>query len=227
MARTPSSSPARRRPGAETPPALIDLVPSGGLSLTSSTKKLSSLSADALVLGVEKTPDGPVVALPLEAKGLPADLQLQAEALRVSGAADEVRTLPAPSGSAWPVIVLSGLGDGRETDSRAESLRRAAGAAARALTGREHAVFALPAQDVAEAAAVAEGAALGAFTFTAQKHATRKPSDSPLRRATIAAAGLPADELAPALTRAENLGRAVALSRTLTDLSPDLSLIHI
>ena len=46
------------------------------------------------MLGVEKTPDGPVVALPLEAKGLPADLQLQAEALRVSGAADEVRTLP-------------------------------------------------------------------------------------------------------------------------------------
>ena len=226
MARTPSSSPARRRPGAETPPALIDLVPPGGLSLTSSTKKLSSLSADALVLGVEKTPDGPVVALPLEAKGLPADLQLQAEALRVSGAADEVRTLPAPSGSAWPVIVLSGLGDGRETDSRAESLRRAAGAAARALTGREHAVFALPAQDVAEAAAVAEGAALGAFTFTAQKHATRKPSDSPLRRATIAAAGLPADELAPALTRAENLGRAVALSRTLTDLSPDTVYPH-
>ncbi|MEW1978710.1 leucyl aminopeptidase [Kocuria palustris] len=226
MARTPSSSPASRRPGAETPPALIDLVPSGGLSLTSSTKKLSSLSADALVLGVEKTPDGPVVALPLEAKGLPADLQLQAEALRVSGAADEVRTLPAPSGSAWPVIVLSGLGDGRETDSRAESLRRAAGAAARALTGREHAVFALPAQDVAEVAAVAEGAALGAFTFTAQKHATRKPSDSPLRRATIAAAGLPADELAPALTRAENLGRAVALSRTLTDLSPDTVYPH-
>lgn len=226
MARTPSSSPARRRPGAEAPPALIDLVPPGGLSLTSSTKKLSSLSADALVLGVEKTPDGPVVALPLEAKGLPADLQLQAEALRVSGAADEVRTLPAPSGSAWPVIVLSGLGDGRETDSRAESLRRAAGAAARALTGREHAVFALPAQDVAEAAAVAEGAALGAFTFTAQKHATRKPSDSPLRRATIAAAGVPADELAPALTRAENLGRAVALSRTLTDLSPDTVYPH-
>lgn len=226
MARTPSSSPTRRRPGAETLPALIDLVPSGGLSLTSSTKKLSSLSADALVLGVEKTPDGPVVALPLEAKGLPADLQLQAEALRVSGAADEVRTLPAPSGSAWPVIVLSGLGDGRETDSRAESLRRAAGAAARALIGREHAVFALPAQDVAEAAAVAEGAALGAFTFTAQKHATRKPSDSPLRRATIAAAGLPADELAPALTRAENLGRAVALSRTLTDLSPDTVYPH-
>ncbi|GLU86856.1 putative cytosol aminopeptidase [Kocuria sp. NBRC 114282] len=226
MARTPSSSPARRRPGAETPPALIDLVPPGGLSLTSSTKKLSSLSADALVLGVEKTPDGPVVALPLEAKGLPADLQLQAEALRVSGAADEVRTLPAPSGSAWPVIVLSGLGDGRETDSRAESLRRAPGAAARALTGREHAVFALPAQDVAEAAAVAEGAALGAFTFTAQKHATRKPSDSPLRRATIAAAGLPTDELAPALTRAENLGRAVALSRTLTDLSPDTVYPH-
>lgn len=226
MARTPSSSPASRRPGAETPPALIDLVPSGGLSLTSSTKKLSSLSADALVLGVEKTPDGPVVALPLEAKGLPADLQLQAEALRVSGAADEVRTLPAPSGSAWPVIVLSGLGDGRETDSRAESLRRAAGAAARALIGRELAVFALPAQDVAEAAAVAEGAALGAFTFTAQKHATRNPSDSPLRRATIAAAGVPADELAPALTRAENLGRAVALSRTLTDLSPDTVYPH-
>ena len=78
MARTPSSSPARRRAGEQTPPALIDLVPSGGLSLSSSTKKLSSLSADALVLGVEKTADGPVVALPLETKGLPADLQLQA-----------------------------------------------------------------------------------------------------------------------------------------------------
>ncbi|WP_144792723.1 leucyl aminopeptidase [Kocuria palustris] len=214
-------SPGRRRTGADTPARLIDLVPSAGLRLEASSKKVSSISADALVLGVEKTADGPVVALPLESKGLPADLQLQAEALRITGAADEVRTLAAPSGAAWPVIVLTGLGDGRETDSREESLRRAAGAAARSLADRDHAVLALPAQTPQEAAAAAEGAALGAFVFAAQKHTTRQSAGTPLQRATLAVSGIPSGKLEPALTRAETLGRAVALSRTLTDLSPD------
>lgn len=224
MARTASSLPrssARAGREVQSRPPLIDLVPAGGLELVGSSAKPSSIAAEAIVLGVEKTPDGPVIALPLDAEGLPRDLQEQAELLGVRGSADEVRTLPAPAKSAWDLIVLSGLGDGRETDSREESLRRAAGAAARSLSRRDHALLALPAETAEEAAAVAEGAALGAFAFTAQKHVTRAAVGAPLRRATVLAPDVPRVELDAALTRAGILGRAVALSRTLTDLSPD------
>jgi leucyl aminopeptidase len=66
------------------------------------------------------------------------------------------------------VVLAVGLGEapGKNESYDAETLRRAAGSAARALTGTEKAAFALPVAGAAAVAAVSEGALLGAYAFT-------------------------------------------------------------
>ncbi len=62
------------------------------------------------------------------------------------------------------IILFTGLGE-KSKSYKHETLRRAAGAAARALVGEEAATFALPHSNTLELSAIAEGAALGAYTF--------------------------------------------------------------
>ncbi len=78
-----------------------------------------------------------------------------------------------------------GLG-GAPADGEAfgtETLRRAAGTAARALFGTKKAAFALPVAEAEAVSAVAEGALLGAYAFTAYqevgKDAKRPLAESP------------------------------------------------
>lgn len=142
-------------------------------ALTLSTAAASGLRADAIVVGVAKGPKGPVVAPGAEAvdKAYDGGLAGILETLGASGAEGEVTKLPAPSGFKAPVVVAVGLGAVPEKDDTydAEALRRAAGAAARALAGAKKAAFALPISDPADAGAVAEGARLGAYAFDAYK----------------------------------------------------------
>ncbi|MFJ7899011.1 leucyl aminopeptidase [Streptomyces sp. NPDC096198] len=142
-------------------------------ALTLSTAAAAGLRADAIVVGVAKGAEGPVVAPGAEAVDQAYDGRLAAvlETLGASGAEGEVTKLPAPSGFKAPVVVAVGLGAAPEKDEDydAESLRRAAGSAARALAGAKKAVFALPLADAADAGAVAEGALLGAYSFDAYK----------------------------------------------------------
>ncbi|NHU84380.1 leucyl aminopeptidase [Kocuria sp. JC486] len=224
-------APNLRRRGSRTPDAaagtgqgLIDLLPSVEVELATTDKKLAKVTADAVVLAVQKTPAGPVVLLPADAKGLPLDLEEQAKAVGATGAADEVKKLAAPKGSPWPSIVLTGLGTGDESPSHVEALRRSAGSATRALGKTDHAVFAFPVESVEEAAAVAEGIALGAYGFRAQKAKTAHSVGAPLTRATVLTSGIEAQEqeLTAAVNRAEVLGRAVSRARTLVTLSPDV-----
>ncbi|MGK5641732.1 leucyl aminopeptidase [Streptomyces sp. URMC 126] len=140
-------------------------------ALTLSTSGAATLRADALVVGVAKGPKGPVLAPGAEAVDQAFDGKLAAvlETLGASGEEGEVTKLPAPAGVKAAVVVAAGLGgvpakgDGYE----GEALRRAAGAAARALTGTKKAAFALPVTDADDVAAIGEGALLGAYTFTA------------------------------------------------------------
>ncbi|MEV6184551.1 M17 family peptidase N-terminal domain-containing protein, partial [Streptomyces sp. NPDC052015] len=131
-------------------------------ALTLSTAAASGLRADAIVVGVAKSPKGDkglVVAPGAEAvdKGYDGKLAAVLETLGASGAEGEVTKLPAPSGFKAPVVVAVGLGaapeDGQDkgTAFDAEALRRAAGAAARALAGAKKAAFALPVADAADA----------------------------------------------------------------------------
>ncbi|MFG2289010.1 leucyl aminopeptidase [Streptomyces sp. NPDC048595] len=142
-------------------------------ALTLSTSSAATVRADAVVVGVTKGAKGVVVAPGAEAVEAAFGGKLAAvlETLGASGAEGEVTKLPAADGLKAPVVLAVGLGDapakGEAFDN--EALRRAAGSAARALSGSKKAGFALPVEDAEAAAAVGEGALLGAYTFTAYR----------------------------------------------------------
>ncbi|PSK43529.1 MULTISPECIES: leucyl aminopeptidase [Streptomyces] len=147
-------------------------------ALTLSTSAAPGLRADAIVIGVAKGAGGPSVAPGAEAVDKAYDGRLAAvlETLGASGAEGEVTKLPAPSGFKAPVVVAVGLGAEPEKDAGfdPEALRRAAGAAARALAGAKKAAFALPLAEAADAGVVAEGLLLGAYSFDAYKASAKE-----------------------------------------------------
>ncbi|MET9731561.1 leucyl aminopeptidase [Streptomyces sp. NPDC006458] len=147
-------------------------------ALTLSTSAAPTLRADAIVIGVAKGAKGPVVAPGAEAVDQAYDGKLAGvlETLGASGAEGEVTKLPAPAGFKTPLLVAVGLGSAPEKDAEygSEALRRAAGAAARALTGIKKAGFALPLADAGDAGVIAEGALMGAYSFDAYKDQGRQ-----------------------------------------------------
>ncbi len=144
-------------------------------ALTLSTSSAATLRADAVVVGVAKGAEGPVVAGDDSVdKAFGGELAATLETLGAGGAEGEITKVPAPGGGLKaPLVVAVGLGKAPEKDAsyEPEVLRRAAGAAARALAGKKTAGFALPLEDVDAVAAVAEGALLGAYAFTAYRSA--------------------------------------------------------
>ncbi|MGW0085876.1 leucyl aminopeptidase [Streptomyces sp. NPDC003393] len=142
-------------------------------ALTLSTAGAPGLRADAIVVGVAKGTKGPVVAPGAEAvdKAFDGKLADVLETLGASGAEGEVTKVPAPSGFKAPLVLAVGLGaePGKDAGYEGETLRRAAGVAARTLAGSKKAGFLLPLTDAADAGAVAEGALLGAYSFDTYK----------------------------------------------------------
>ncbi|MFF3754012.1 leucyl aminopeptidase [Streptomyces sp. NPDC002018] len=140
-------------------------------ALTLSTAGAATLRADAIVVGVAKGAKGPVVAPGAEAvdKAFDGKLGSVLETLGASGSEGEVTKLPAPSGLKAPLVLAVGLGPvpAKGAAYGSEPLRRAAGSAARALSGRKKAAFALPVESAEGVEAVAEGALLGAYAFVA------------------------------------------------------------
>lgn len=103
---------------------------------------------DALVTGVIRGPSGPVLASGSDEADRACGHRL-AQMLAVLGAcgdAEEVTLVPAEPSSPVPLIAAVGLGRPAEPDGRVEpeALRRAAGAAVRALAGRERIGLTLP-----------------------------------------------------------------------------------
>ncbi|WP_449353450.1 leucyl aminopeptidase [Streptomyces shaanxiensis] len=207
-------------------------------ALTLSTSAAPGLRADAIVIGVAKgTASGSgdlVVAPGAESVDKAYDGKLAGvlETLGASGAEGEVTKLPSPSGLKAPLVVAVGLGAEPEKDSSfaAEALRKAAGVAARTLTGSKKAVFALPLGDAADLGAVAEGVLLGAYSFDAYKESGKDPraknGKAPLAEAALLG-GKPRDAaykaaLARAVAVSEELNRARDLiNMPPNDLNPE------
>ncbi|MER6169010.1 leucyl aminopeptidase [Streptomyces violaceorubidus] len=205
-------------------------------ALTLSTAAAPGLRADAIVIGVAKGADGPLVAPGAEAVDKAYDGRLAAvlETLGASGSEGEVTKLPAPSGFKAPVVVAVGLGAEPEKDAGfdPEALRRAAGAAARALAGAKKAAFALPLAEAADAGVVAEGVLLGAYSFDAYKESAKDGKGAkgngkaPLAEAALLG-GKPRDKAYKAAVEraaavAEELNRARDLVNTPpNDLNPE------
>ncbi|MDW4910401.1 leucyl aminopeptidase [Streptomyces sp. ADMS] len=204
-------------------------------ALTLSTAAAPGLRADAIVVGVAKGGKGPVVAPGAEAVDQAYDGKLAdvLGTLGASGAEGEVTKLPAPAGFKAPVVVAVGLGALPEKDAAfgAESLRRAAGVAARTLAGAKKAAFALPIEDAADAGAIGEGALLGAYSFDAYKEIGRNGKDAKSGKAPLAEVALlggkPRDAaykaaVARATAVSEELNRARDLINTPpNDLNPE------
>ncbi|MFE1560275.1 leucyl aminopeptidase [Streptomyces sp. NPDC058734] len=199
-------------------------------ALTLSTAGAATLRADALVVGVAKGPKGLVVAAGAEAVDKAFDGKLAAvlDSLGATGAEGETTKLPAPAGLKAPVVLAVGLGTAPEQDESfdEEALRRAAGAAARALHGSKKAAFALPLDDASAVTAVAEGALLGAYAFTAYQGGEKKASKNggpkqPLAEVALLGAKPRDKEHKAAAERAVVVATEVNVARDLINTPPN------
>ncbi|WP_189107978.1 leucyl aminopeptidase [Streptomyces camponoticapitis] len=204
-------------------------------ALTLSTAGAATLRADAIVVGVAKGAKGPAVAPGAEAvdKAYDGKLASVLESLGATGAEGEATKLPAPSGLKVPIVIAVGLGTAPEKDEAygAETLRRAAGVAARTLSGAKKAAFALPVEAAEDLAAVAEGALLGAYAFTTYR-GTEKTAKSgadkgdggvkqPLGEVTLLG-GKPRDKAhKAAVERAISLTEEINRARDLVNTPPN------
>lgn len=136
--------------------------------------------------------------------------------LGATGSIDEIIKVPY---SEPRLIVFTGFG-ATATNYSHETLRRAAGAATRALLGTVHADFALPITDITEFSAVAEGVTLGAYQFIEFRGSTKSTQKAPLRSATIISSLPPSSTTKAALKRAEILGEYVGMTRDLINTPP-------
>ncbi|MFB0632182.1 leucyl aminopeptidase [Streptomyces sp. AB3(2024)] len=199
-------------------------------ALTLSTAGAATLRADALVVGVAKGPKGLVVAAGAEAVDKAFDGKLAAvlDALGASGGEGETTKLPAPAGLKVPVVLAVGLGTAPEQDESfdEETLRRAAGSAARALHGAKKAAFALPLDDASAVTAVAEGALLGAYAFTAYQGGEKKGAKGsgpkqPLAEVALLGAKPRDKEHKAAAERATVVATEVNIARDLINTPPN------
>ncbi len=173
-------------------------------------------AADVLVVAVASSGPGGVVVL---GDNVPPAIRaaLTAPGLGISGEIDAVHRIPSSGAATAPVVATVGVGPfGAALD--AETLRRAAGAAARQLTGVGSLALAFPAKDADLVAAVAEGAVIGAYVFDRYREI---PAHA--RPATAIQIVTPAAKSAAAraaVRRAEVLAAAVHGVRDLVNTSP-------
>jgi leucyl aminopeptidase len=140
-------------------------------TLRTSQESPRDAKADAIIVGVAQGPDGPVPAPGAEEvdAALGGNLAETLAALGATGKAEEVTKIASAGKLTAPLIAAVGVGPPADGSAPfdGEALRRAAGAAVRALTNGKplRVALALPARDGAEAEAVALGALLGGYTF--------------------------------------------------------------
>ncbi|MGH3790669.1 MAG: leucyl aminopeptidase [Pseudonocardiaceae bacterium] len=134
--------------------------------------------------------------------------------LGARGKADEVIKVPTRGTITAPLLVATGLGkvDGRPT---AEQVRRAAGAAARALSGTTRAVTTLSRIDLA---AAAEGTALGSYAFTAYQ---TQNENEPLKEMDLSVSSASDAGARQDLARAIAIAESVTAARDLVNTPPN------
>lgn len=195
------------------------MINASELKLTAVSPDVRRVAAQAVVVAVAQSTEGPrLLGSPLPKAEADA-LQESLVSLGISGAPDEVVRLPATDSLKAGVLVLSGVGRVEGDALDPECLRRAAGSAARQLAGLSKVVFAFPTPTVELAAAVAEGVALGAYAFP--NHRSKAPEKSPLSEGVIATGASANKALPAALRRAAVIGRAVRSIRDLVNTAPN------
>ena len=140
-------------------------------------------------------------------------------AVGATGKKDEVTRIPAGSLATADVIVAIGLGS-EKTGFTPEQLRRAAGSATRTLAGFKKVAIAITAVDAIQFGAILEGAAFGAYSFTAHLNATLKKAKSPVASVAVFTSDSITAEYRQAHLRAQVLAQGVSFARNLINASP-------
>ncbi|MDO5700053.1 MAG: leucyl aminopeptidase [Bowdeniella nasicola] len=177
-----------------------------------SSKKITDLKPDALVLGVA-TVDGQAVpfAGPAVGRALDKACAQTIRALQIKAAPEVCQTVLV-EGLESPVTFV-GVGE----DPDPETLRRAVGAAVRSLAGREHVVLALPTGSAEEVGALAEGALLGSYAFAQYT----SWDAAPVERVSILTPLASESDAKAAAERAGILATAVNRARDLVNMAPN------
>jgi len=172
---------------------------------------------EVLVLGLVVT--NAKGGLAIEAGDLALDTKSLLAQLADLGATGKVNEIVKVPGSHVRVLVFTGLGKKSASYSH-ETLRRAAGSAARSLHGNSSATFSLPAKTLLEVAAVAEGAALGAYNFTEFRSSTKADHKAPLKTITVHSKFASDGAAKAVITRAAIIAKYTYLVRDLINTPP-------
>ena len=190
--------------------------PSPTVAVASTLPKRKVASSVLIVPILSGDDDGPatVVANPyLDAEAV-GEIEVALEALGAKGGAEQLTRIVVPS---LPVDSVLAVGLGRERDQwPAETIRRAAGAAARSLSGVETVITTL--SDIDLEASV-EGLILGAYRFTAFRSDKTAPRDAGVRKISV----LTPDTRAATkdiAARAAAIATAVATARDFVNTPP-------
>ncbi len=186
------------------------------LSLTTTTA--DEATVDAVIIGTVQDGDGVTLAPGSERVDAAFDGTL-AEILRTVGATgkqDEVVKIPSMGKVPAGLVVAAGLGKATADGPTAEQVRRASGAAARALAGTARAVTTLSTVDLQ---AAVEGTVLGAYRFTEYRS---DKGDAPVARVDVVAPaeGTAKDHRAT-LKAATAIAEAVCTARDLVNTPPN------
>ena len=142
-----------------------------------------------------------------------AQLQSSLAAIGFTGGRDEVRRIPASAGSAGSIALVGFASATPDVDD----LRYAAGTAARSIRGSASITLALPATTDAEVLAVLEGAAIGAYAYTAYRSQQPEPA---ARLATEIVVVAPASASSLLVEKATIVAEAVHTVRDLVNMPP-------
>ena len=153
-----------------------------------------------------------VVANPFLDATAVGEIEAALAALGAKGGTDQVTRVVAPS---LPVASVLAIGLGKPRDAwSGDVIRRAAGVAARSLSGTQTVVTTLSELDVA---AAVEGLILGAYRFSDFRSAKTAPKEPGLTKITALATGRAAKAEA---VRGTNVATAVATARDLVNTPP-------
>ncbi|MFC7458028.1 leucyl aminopeptidase [Brachybacterium sp. GCM10030267] len=187
-------------------------------TITVSDTSLRDVDTDVLIL--------PLLAgagdAPSSAPGAPEISEVIAP-LDASAARGDLHRIPSYGLTSAGSLLLVGLGEEDLSEADEEDLRLAFGAATRSLTGTAGAAIALPGGTAAQQAAALEGAALGAYAFTAHKTGSGSSAPKPaLGSITLLSEDAAAPAIAAAAERAGVLADVVGLTRDLVNTPPNL-----
>jgi leucyl aminopeptidase len=178
---------------------------------------------DAVVVGLVSTSKGAVVAEGGQevAKAYGRKLRPLLVTLGATGKAGEIVRVPGGTATKAGLVVFVGLGKPAPGGAVSpHAVRRAAGAAARAVTNAASVALALPAETRDELRAVVEGYALGGYTYTTYKKAPEDDAQAHPGEVVVLTSGARRSEMQTVADEAQVVAEAVARARDWVNTPP-------